>query len=1036
MGKPVVSGATSWQFTTGGNSNSEEPRRSQRNKDLEEIRRNALAAKRKLRGRPIKQRNRSKLEKTLGQFASKRRDIEEAVQFPNPILLSSSRNEEDQSQGNDSHLFSFKKNPQNQDSTTENTKIIGDKILQKPLNLKGFFRAGIKGKQLTRPLTSTERFKQAVLNNDALQIFQSGNFLRPKPSTPVEDLDPAIKMEISKVLKEFTDSSDTDDPVSVENLEPSPVFKRLRKKTTAVKSDSNEVLKNITSPNNEFVFTNKHITKEDKCKRRLFEEENSVVNNGNPKYNNNSQYEDNDAIRFSQRKSTPENVIFFSEYVPAKNVDNTIKKNNHNISPTDPKLIKFYIQTCKMIAKNEFKDVFGNILEEPFKNAKAVLKATYASTLKNHFNQQKNVKDKERSESVDRLTESSTSEIMVEPDSAVFRTLKKNKNLQIHSTQSLKCELDNNSNASFNNNDAEKDILDVGTVPNHHLLKRKYAASSKSGHSDIEVPSSVKVNVDLDSERMTNKMDLVHPDRQELTARYLNDVDLNSQQEIKLCSSDNQRDFDRGFRLHYEKEKLHIGDNNVKKTYFVSKSTKHIPSILRKSRPTVDCVSDEKVLLSIEKGPEHKEISKKALMRDNSGHNVISERTPNCSNLTSNQALEAPKCKYVYMNAKYNQPPRISAPMQVRRLQRNPSSQKMHLFPAPHEARRSFTLSQSFELSPIKKQVSFSDDLNDFQIFQLSQGSSSEIQERTNRLTLHSSQNCSQDSVDQMFTAPDIHCSSRKDLCYSNCVPCNPQNAVHNRGPTLQACDAPFNSNGNCHSQSVIACKDYQLQSVENRAIQGADVHNCCAMNECQMYKSHGPQRSQQHQESLMACMQKQSSRQPVKFIAIEGNRMPQRRPIYGVEDTNICSHTHKPSASSQQYSQVINPGYERAAPEYARYAVSSIPCHSREAVKYDNVQREPSFTGNEFSGPGRNIVNFIPNSMSDQNFVSQQNIPIHRDVHNQRYVAPVQVQIPSPVYTHQVAYQQHNHRSNNEVYKVNDIYLQQVNHNAHQKRP
>lgn len=50
---------------------------------------------------------------------------------------------------------------------------------------------------------------------------------RPKPSKPARDLDPLTKMEISKVLKEFTDSSDTDDPVSVENLKSSPVFKRL-----------------------------------------------------------------------------------------------------------------------------------------------------------------------------------------------------------------------------------------------------------------------------------------------------------------------------------------------------------------------------------------------------------------------------------------------------------------------------------------------------------------------------------------------------------------------------------------------------------------------------------------------------------------------------------------------------------------------------------------------------------------------------------------------------------------------------------------
>lgn len=651
---------------------------------------------------------------------------------------------------------------------------------------------------------------------------------------------------------------------------------------------------------------------------------------------------------------------------------------------------------------------------DPWKYTKAALRTTYVSAFKNYLNRQKADRDKQRSRSVDLFTESSTSEIMVEPDSGIVRTLKKNNELQIQSTQSIKWGSDNNSNASINNNDIEKDLLDIGTVQNN-LLKRKYAASSKSGHSDVEAPSSVKVNVDLDSERMTNKMDLVHPDRQELTARYLNDVDLNSQHEFKRCNSDNQRNPERAFSHHYEKNKLHINDNNVKKTYFVSKSTKHVPAILRKNRSMVDCVSEEKVLLSIEQGSEHTAITKKALMRDNStsGHIVISERTPNCSNLVSNQAIEAPKCKYMYMNAKYNQPPRISAPVQVRRLHRNASSQKMHLFPAPHEARKSFIVSQSLELSPIKKQVSFSDDVNDFQIFQLSQGSSSEIQERTNRLTLHSSQNCSQDSVDQMFTAPNNHCSSHQDLYHSNYL--HPQNTTHNRGSTLQAYDISFNPNAKCISQNVITCKDYQLQPPENHAFQGSDDHNCYVMNECQMYKSHPPQKSQQHQESLMACMQKQNLRQPVKFIAIEGNRMPQRRPIYGVEDTNSCSHAHKPSVSSQQYNQVISPCYQRAAPEQARYALSSIPCHPREIVQYDNVQKQPSFTGDEFLGPGRNVMNFIPN-MSDQNFVSQRNMPMHRDVHNQRYVPPVHVRMPSPVYTHQVAYQQHNHRNNNEV--------------------
>lgn len=59
------------------------------------------------------------------------------------------------------------------------------------------------------------------------------------------------------------------------------------------------LLKNVPSQKNQQSFVTKHVTKEEKFKRRLFEDEKSSVNNENTENAYNNRYTDSDAIRYT-----------------------------------------------------------------------------------------------------------------------------------------------------------------------------------------------------------------------------------------------------------------------------------------------------------------------------------------------------------------------------------------------------------------------------------------------------------------------------------------------------------------------------------------------------------------------------------------------------------------------------------------------------------------------------------------------------------------------------------------------------------------
>lgn len=70
---------------------------------------------------------------------------------------------------------------------------------------------------------------------------------------------------------------------------------------------------------------------------------------------------------------TPENVIFFSKRVPENNKGdkpkNKVEKLDKN--PSDPQIIKFYVQTCKITNKSEVQTIrWDNLNFEGKKHSK------------------------------------------------------------------------------------------------------------------------------------------------------------------------------------------------------------------------------------------------------------------------------------------------------------------------------------------------------------------------------------------------------------------------------------------------------------------------------------------------------------------------------------------------------------------------------------------------------------------------------------------------------------------------------------------
>ncbi|XP_011501139.1 PREDICTED: uncharacterized protein LOC105364806 [Ceratosolen solmsi marchali] len=1030
-------------------------KKKKRKKDLEELRRNALAAKRNMLSRPADlKKSKTSLMKCLNEFAAKRAEIENVVQ--------------------------------SQDSLIKKTKIISETILPEPLNTKGFFLGGVKGKLLTRPSDSQKKIKDAILHSDALKLLQSGGYNYSVPDekekhTTENNVDSQTKMNIAKFFEDSSESSScTDDSRSIKNVvKSSPILGGIKRKVRLVKLDGDTRAKNFSSKKYQSPVI-KPFAKEEKCKRRLFEDENIGVNSRNSEYNN-DHFDNIAPIRFSPRKSTPENVIFFTDQIPHKDVDNRLnnKNNNHKINPLNPKLIKCYVQICKMIAEKDLKNIFCHNVKDPMEITKAALRNTYANAFKEYIHQQKTSVCEESSHSVNRTTISDNSKIMLEPDSAIARILKKNSELKIKDPIWIS---ENNSDVSTNFDDLRTNFsTSLFTIENN--LKRKHVCSSKGEQSDAEIPSSIKVNADPESARTELKMDCIHPERQELIARYLKDVDTNNTHEKERSIFDIQRNCGKEFNNHkLEKDKLYVNDN-VKSSFLIHKNTKHIPAILRKNRALVDCISRDKILLSIEKYPKIGDpVNKPSLLDFDSDSSLKSERTPNCGNSTSNQLMEAPKCKYMYMNAKYNQPSRINIPlMQNKRFQRNVAPER-HLFPSPNNVEKHFVVNQTFELSPLKEQLHFADIKQDFHRCRLSQESSEQdnkcmtrmtsfgdIQERANRLTLCSSQNCSQESMERMYSSQEERYNLQPNYYYQqndnskNHMDYNNRTCIaYNKIPSSQSFSIALKPNYDGHSHNVKKCNeqascmsanDFQILQPKDYIFKRTENSNCCLTNDCQMCRKQLNQRHNQGSLMNSLPLQQQNVCQPVKFIAIEENRVPQRRPIYNANDANSCPFIHKPSIPSHQFNQIIKPCFTSEILNQEQCLMPSIQLHSQGApqsiissdFKYDNIHKVGNITAsnaqklsnlnNEFFKLSRNSIHFAPNSISNQTLITQHNMPIHSAVGNKKYIGQhMQKQFPSSLYS-QVGYQP-NHYNNNEDYKINDDYQNQMNHFIHSNRP
>jgi hypothetical protein len=681
---------------------------------------------------------------------------------------------------------------------------------------------------------------------------------------------------------------------------------------------------------------------------------------------------------------------------------------------------------------------------------KTALRNTYTNAFREYIHQQKTSACQQRSShSVDRITNSSNSEIMLEPDSAIARILKKNTELKIN--RDTTCITENNSDVSINFDDLGTDFSTLHTTENN--LKRKHVYSSKGEQSDAEIPSSIKVNADPESARTELKMNCIHPERQELIARYLKDVDTNNKHEKEKSIFSYHRSSAQELNNHQtEQKKLFVYDT-VKSSFLIHKNTKHIPAILRKNRPLVDCISKEKY------SKIGNAANKSSLIDFNSDSSLKSERTPNCGNSVSNQLIEAPKCKYMYMNAKYNQPSRINIPLiQNKRFQRNVAPER-HLFPSPNNVEKHFVVNQAFELSPLKEH--FSDIKQDFHRCRLSQENSEQgnscmtrmtsfgdMQERANRLTLCSSQsqNCSQESTEQMYSSQEDRYNLQPIFYYQqldsskNHMNCNSRPCMaYNKIPPSHSFNIALQSDHDGHLHNVIKCKekapcistnDFQIVQSKDYIYKRAEKDSCCLTNDCQVCRK---QTNQQHNKiSLMKPIpvQQQNLYQPVKFIAVEENKMPHRRPIYNTNDINLCPFIHKPSIPSQQFSRIIKPCHTNDMTKKEQCLMSSVQLHTQGAhqsinsdYKYDNIHKVNNMNvsnlsqnlNNNFSRLNNNSMHFAPSNVPNQTLITQHNIPIHAAVNNKKYIGQhMQTQFPSSLYS-QVGYQR-NHFNNSEV--------------------
>ncbi|KAJ8687224.1 hypothetical protein QAD02_023018 [Eretmocerus hayati] len=1052
MGKPVYGAA-------GVDSDGDEGDggKRKRKQELEEIRRNALAVKRNLRSRATTRKAKNGLEKALNKFAGKRRDIENVNQSQQPLLNRKTR-----------------------------TTVITDEnisISPKPLRLEGFFRGGIKGKELTRPLRPDEKLRQAILNSDALQLLQSGGLSRRYANVcedaPTKDvIDSQTRVKISQVLNgSLQSNSDLDNSTSSSNIFPhSPIlggFRGFRKKHPE-KSDQNFDSSIILFQNKKAEAV-QHTTKGDSCEKFLFERENSEVHTRNTQ-----QFSEN--IRPSSnglsRTTTPENEIFFASYTPVQDRDKKASEKVRNkINVSDPKLMNFYMKSCKIIDRKNFNEDFWVNAEDPLKAVKSSLKATYMNNYKDFVHRQQNLRV-QRSASSDRLSCSSNSEIMQEPDSVVARALKKNK--VIEAIPGTRKTIDNKSDSLSNVSSSRRSIL-VPKDQEIHDAKKRFSASTHAESGGRTSSSAVvnEANNEPESASSYSKMKDIHPDRHEVIANFLRDVATTYEHKEELNILCSQRE--EGKRMENgitDRQAAILPGKAHKDSSSIQKGMKHVPAILRKNRPLADCAAKGKVLFSIEKCSKTNVTDNSLLIDLRGNEDFITERTPN-SGCAHNESVEAPKCKNVYMNAKYNPPPtwiNMAAP-QHKKLFRNPEPERQRLlFTSPRIVKRNVVITQSFEASPHRQlsQVSASD-VDSFR-WQLSQGSLDQggccmnrmvsfgdIQEKTNRLTLQSSQgqSCSQEMNEQMpppqqlkyqsnqyyqhYPSPmNNHAafSHQKRVVYKDVPSSNSRPVILNLDHQYQPSGTIEQSN---QQPSRPAGNNYQLVPSQNFSVSDSEDFDYCKANGIPICGSQSSQKP--YPESYMACVpvQQQSAMQPVKFLGVEGNRVPQRRPIYNSNDMSSYTYVHKTTMANQPSrvrqvtvtrqpppQQVLYPGDTSCNPQYTmssiRWQNQGAPqCSVPSRYDHHNVNKSSSIAvsndqdalpihRNRASDLNRNTtLNFVGNCNTDQTLIGHHSIPVHNLVSNQKYMRQhVQNQIPQSVYP-QIEYQ-HEYCNNNVV--------------------
>ncbi|XP_014217234.1 uncharacterized protein LOC106645801 [Copidosoma floridanum] len=1026
-----------------------------RKKDpVEEIKRKSLAAKRNLRTKSydLKKPKTTTFMRNLNKFAAHRKAVVDATQCPK-LLLSE-------------------------------PEIKHKRAMPQPLQKRGFFLSGVKGKEVSRSFEDQNKVKNAILNNDILQLLQSGSRWPAPPAEPSnEDTDLEIQLEVAKVLKKSSDNSPSIDCLLSSGREDkfSPILSKAKTiKNQNLKKPATNRVQALKPPRIDQPPVREQLNNDEKYKRRLFEAGKHFANSEHSHH-----LRHNDApFPHSMKQSTPKSVIYFTDLSRQKQeADRSYKKYN-GINPMNQQTIRCYMQTCKTIADEKFgkfSNIFRNV-RDPLESAKAALKSTYANSLKEFLEKQ----------NAAGTSTPNDSEIMIEPDSAIPRAIRNN----IRSTtKSVAWNPDNYSSNDFSSNDFDDlDLLAaVDAVDNSFSNKKLFSSAEKSLQSERTMPLSTRANVDPTSVNIKLKIDSVDKNRQELVARYLNDVSQNNartkQESVPLEGNKVK------INTHYlNNDKLFITNDGVAKTYLNRKSTKHVPTILRKNRSQGDYVEKEKV----GNGPNLGKTNAQTSGLDfRIGSKSVSQHTCNYkSEFEKSQMLKAVKSSFVPTNVKYSQPMRIDLPLaagQSKKILRNAvalESPKRLLFESKNHVGNHFVLPQNnFCVSAIDQRNNCMDNRQDFHQYRLSkeyselsnlsfpmcqssQGDSmpenncmlrmisfGDIQERTNRLTLLSSQSqsCSQRNGENIYFSQN----ERHNL-YSN--PQEQQYDSANNTFNSQLCSSftkvatPQFFNIPMHSTNCSCCSHNYVNSNETQYLSSQNGFNIITSNNNHPMEEANsivyPVNDYQVYDSQSTCapVQHKNPQQAVKFIAVGDNNVPQRRPVYRMHE-NDCAR--KVSNPSQQYAIMTKPVYSENVSNQARYA-ASIP-----SLRYyeQGTIINPDF---EYSNNNNHVINkqissnverlldldnqdsisngnhFVVNGMpSHQILINNQSMPMHPVARSQNYIEQemlVQKQLSQN--SQRVGCQPLGYYVNNEPHSVNNAYLQQMNHRVlHQNR-